>query len=226
MVVSKEYVAYQLRALICHREQWLTEQDLPLNTCMDGWQKTAFMKDSKVQFHQRPEQQMWQADDAEEGKNVFDGKKHRWHRHQQICGGTTQMWSILSFKGCWQPNFLKKLPPVTLAPHTPEQQALFKAAVQARAKVRQARALSRLRDVLGAHASKGKGKLTLAQRTLLHSFDNKSLQDEANAATFAAGSGRLKRRDGTFVDIGGSTGGYFRTVLYDWSAPDTSEFHF
>ena len=100
-----------------------------------------------------------------------------------------------------------------LPEHTPEQQELFKAAVQARAKVRQARALSRLRDVLGAHASKGKGKLTLAQRTLLHSFDNKSLQDEANAATFAAGSGRLKRRDGTFVDIGGSTGGYVRTVL-------------
>ena len=27
------------------------------------------------------------------------------------------------------------------------------------------------------------------------------------------------------VDIGGSTGGFTRAVLYDWTPPDLSEFH-
>ena len=34
----------------------------------------------------------------------------------------------------------------------------------------------------------------------------------------------MRRSDGSFVDIGGSTGGYARTVLYDWEPPNVTDF--
>ena len=55
-------------------------------------------------------------------------------------------------------------------------------------------------------------------------YDAGTLMAEANRLTRISGNGRLRRSDGSFVDIGGSTGGYTRTVLYDWEAPDVTEF--
>ena len=55
-------------------------------------------------------------------------------------------------------------------------------------------------------------------------YDDGTLLAEANRLTRISGNGRLRRSDGSFVDIGGSTGGYTRTVLYDWEAPDVTEF--
>ena len=39
-----------------------------------------------------------------------------------------------------------------------------------------------------------------------------------------SGHGRLKKADQTHVDIGGSTGGFVRTVLDDWETPDLTDF--
>ena len=39
-----------------------------------------------------------------------------------------------------------------------------------------------------------------------------------------SGHGRLKKEDHSFVDIGGSTGGFVRTVLDDWEPPDLADF--
>ena len=47
-----------------------------------------------------------------------------------------------------------------------------------------------------------------------------SLEAEANRLTVISGHGRLKRRDGTIVDIGGSTGGFARAFLYNWTPPN------
>ena len=47
---------------------------------------------------------------------------------------------------------------------------------------------------------------------------------KVNRFTRISGNGRVRRSDGSFVDIGGSTGGYTRIVLYDWQAPDVTEF--
>ena len=62
--------------------------------------------------------------------------------------------------------------------------------------------------------------LSRQQQELLALYDNGTLLAEANRLTRISGNGRLRRSDGSFVDIGGSTGGYARTVLYDWQAPD------
>ena len=55
-------------------------------------------------------------------------------------------------------------------------------------------------------------------------YDAGTLVAEANRLILMSGNGRLRRSDGTFVDMGGSTGGYTRTVLYDWEPPDVTEF--
>ena len=62
------------------------------------------------------------------------------------------------------------------------------------------------------------------QQDLLELYDAGTLLAEANRLTRISGNGRLRRSDGSFVDIGGSTGGYTRTVLYDWQAPDVTDF--
>ena len=51
----------------------------------------------------------------------------------------------------------------------------------------------------------------------------RNLLNDANRLTLSSGNGRLRRSDGSFIDIGGSTGGYTRTLLYDWEPPDVTE---
>ena len=55
-------------------------------------------------------------------------------------------------------------------------------------------------------------------------YDAGTLLAEANRLTRISGNGRLRRSDGSFVDIGGSTSGYTMTVLDGWEAPDVTEF--
>ena len=62
------------------------------------------------------------------------------------------------------------------------------------------------------------------QEELLALYDAGSLLAEANRLTRMSGNGRLRRSDGSSVNIGGSTGGHTRTVLDDWQAPDVAEF--
>ena len=63
------------------------------------------------------------------------------------------------------------------------------------------------------------------QEDLLKKYDSGELLEEANKRTLMSGHGRLKRKNGTFVDIGGSTGGFLRGVLDNWEPPDLSEFY-
>ena len=65
--------------------------------------------------------------------------------------------------------------------------------------------------------------LSRKQQELLALYDTGTLLKEANRLTRISGNGRLRRTDGSVVDIGGSTGGYTRTVLDDWQAPDVTE---
>ena len=66
--------------------------------------------------------------------------------------------------------------------------------------------------------------LTRRQEDVLVLYDNGTLLAEANRLTRISGNGRLRRSDGSFVDVGGSTGGFTRTVLYDYQPRDVSEF--
>jgi hypothetical protein len=76
--------------------------------------------------------------------------------------------------------------------------------------------------------NKGKGKrkreLNKEQKAIVALLENGTLLREANRLTKISGHGRLRRSDNMFIQTGGSTGGYVRTVIYDWTPPNTSEF--
>ena len=59
---------------------------------------------------------------------------------------------------------------------------------------------------------------------MLRLYQTGELKKNANELTMANGHGRLRKDDESFVDIGGSTGGFVRVVLDDWEPPDLSEF--
>ena len=107
MVVSKEFVARQVREVIRWREKWLDEKGLPRNTVMDEALQAEFLKASKDEYHNRPDQRELQKRDATDGgKQLVDGrKKARWNRNLQRLAGTAQMWQLLSFKGKFDPVF-------------------------------------------------------------------------------------------------------------------------
>ena len=107
---------------------------------------------------------------------------------------------------------------------TATQRLNNKLAVEARAMRRQAIKYARLRDKITKGECARGTALSLRQLDLLALYDAGTLLAEANRLTLISGNGRLRQSDGNFVDIGGSTGGYTRTMLYDWQAPDLTAF--
>ena len=136
------------------------------------------------------------------------------------------MWHGLSFAGKFDPDFFVGFPapPPQAGEQTATQRLNNKLAVEARAKRRQAIKYARLRDKITRGECAPGTALSTKQQDLLALYDAGTLLAEANRLTCISGNGRLRRSDGGFIDIGGSTGGYSRTVLYDWQAPDLTEF--
>ena len=62
------------------------------------------------------------------------------------------------------------------------------------------------------------------QLKVLQEYRSGELRRQANRLTKMSGHGRLLRQDLSYVDIGGSTGGFVRTVLDDWEPPDLADF--
>ena len=107
MVLSKEFVARQVREVIRWREKWLDEEGLPRNTVMDEALQAEFLKASKDEYQSRPDQRELQKRDATDGgKQLVDNRKRaRWRRNLQSLAGTPQIWQLLSFKGKIGPAF-------------------------------------------------------------------------------------------------------------------------
>ena len=159
----------------------------------------------------------------------------------QKLGGTPQMWTLLSFTGRFDVTFLEdsiargakgrissnpRMPGET----TVEQKQQVRDAQMARASLRRGAMLERLQERLSrGNEAKGKGKkkartLNPKQLRVLQEYQSGILRRQANNLTMVSGHGRLKKEDRSFVDIGGSTGGFVRTVLDDWEPPDLADF--
>ena len=148
------------------------------------------------------------------------------------------MWTLLSFTGCFDVTFLEdaiakgaRNPPRMPGERTDEEKAQIRNAQMARARLRRGKMLERLqkKQSQGEEAKgKGKRKAVLAfspkQQQVLEDYQSGELRMKANNLTMKSGHGRLKRKDDSFVDIGGSTGGFVRTVLDDWEPPDVADF--
>ena len=136
------------------------------------------------------------------------------------------MWQVLSFTGKFDPDFFASLrdpgpPPGEL---TETQRRNNRLAVEARARLRLAKKYARQRDKIHTGGAPQPAALTRKQQNLLELYDAGTLLADANRLTRISGNGRLRPSDGSFVDIGGSTGGYTRVALYDWEPPDVRGF--
>ena len=87
-----------------------------------------------------------------------------------------------------------------------------------------ARARLRHGKMLARQEGKTWRPFTPRQQEVLQLYKSGWLRQEANRLTLISGHGRLKRADDTFAEIGGSTGGFLRTVLDDWRSPDLKDF--
>ena len=134
------------------------------------------------------------------------------------------MWTLLSFTGRSDVDFLKKViekagdkvPTPMPGERTEEQKQKVHAAVCARGRLRRGAMLARLQE--------SGVRLRASQLLALQQYESGELRQRANDLTLISGHVRLKREDNTFVDIGGSTGGYVRVVMDDWEPPDIEEF--
>ena len=233
LVVSREHVAQQVHTVIARREKWLQDRGLKLDDRIRGDLADCFLDDAKSEFHGSDLQKEFQERDSKVGsKKVQSGKHSRWSRHTQKLGGTPQMWTLLSFTGRFDVAFLEdviargaaKGPPKMPGERTEQQKEEKRDAQVARGKLRRGAMLERLQERL-----KGKGKrearpLTPKQLRVLQEYRSGELRRQANKLTKIFGHGRLKKEDDSFVDIGGSTGGFVRTVLDDWEPPDLADF--
>ena len=89
------------RKVIERREQWLRENNLPMDTLMNDDQKEAFLAEVKAEYHSSPDQLQRQQNDKGAGKAVGGRKRSRWVLETQRRGGSTQMWHRLSLSGRW-----------------------------------------------------------------------------------------------------------------------------
>ena len=69
------------------------------------------------------------------------------------------------------------------------------------------------------------GQLTTHECSLLKLFDEDELRQKVNAMTAQTGHGRLRGKDGQYMDIGGSTGGSTRRILDGYAMPHWREFN-
>ena len=121
------------------------------------------------------------------------------------------MWHLLSFYGRWDPSFFEGEPvPQHLDEHADIKKRHTCAAIEARAKLKLAR----------KYELRRKGSLLPDQEQLVASLHDGTLEAEVHRLALLSGNGRLRGQDGTFVDIGGSRGGFMRAVLYDWTPPN------
>ena len=121
------------------------------------------------------------------------------------------MFHLLSFSGRWDASFFETSPvPQQVGEQAEQHKKATCAAVEARAKLRLAKKYDRLGKTKRLHPD---------QAILVAKLHDGTLEAEAKRSTMLSGHGKVKLNDGTFVNIGGSTGGFTRAVLYNWTPP-------
>jgi len=141
------------------------------------------------------------------GTGLLAGKKQRWSREYQQRGGTTEMFHLLSFSGKWDPSFFAT---EELGDTSQDQKKTTRDAVEATAQLQLAKKYEHLRHTK---------KIEPYQDRLVTRLLDGSLAAEANRFTLLSGRGTINTNSGS-INIGDSTGGFMRAVLYNWTPPN------
>ena len=137
----------------------------------------------------------------------------------RICGNLLA--SLENSTQFWLAEKLAQAQEASSTSTSEQQQQLVRIALEARNRLRLAKKfnLKRLRIANGSDEA-----LTTNELKLLRLYDSDELRKEANKATLQSGHGRLKKRNGGFDDLGGSTGGGTRLALDNFVPPHPDDF--
>ena len=186
------------------------------------------IRDLRAEYEDSPAQRKLQElDSANLGdKRMKERKRSRFAREWQRRAGSKQGAELVIFSGRWDAELLKRAvsgDDATRPAHdevdrvaVERKERVKKAAIDAKCRLRQGRHLARQKDE-GA-------ELDPQEEKMLELFACGDLRRRANRAIIAHGHGRLRKANGTFVDIGGSTGGIVRKILDDFVPPSPQEF--
>ena len=129
------------------------------------------------------------------------------------------MFHLLSFSGRWDPAFFASEPiPQQVDERIEAKKQATRAAVVARAQVRFAKKYANLQTKWD-EMKNNKKRLSPDQLNLVLQLRNGTLEEEAKRLTLLSGRKGFKSKEGTFIHFGGSTEGFTRAVLYDWTPP-------
>ena len=215
-VVSENYVLQQLKAVIELRERWLVSENLPLNFQMrDKKERPRFLEWARKLYQAETLQVELETEELRIGgkKRRHDGRRKRWCRELQRRLGTANLWLSVSFTGRCDLEMVR----AAGAPNPEEKRT-----DPQREAVKQARwdrAMLRWGDHLSRRRAAGHRKFSHQNKRTLEQYDAGRLFKWANESTLASGFGRIKRKDGSYVDIGRNAGGLTRTILDDYVPP-------
>ncbi len=221
-VASREEMIRRFQEVIALREVWLWTKGLPMDFQMRELERLEFLTWAKDLYHAEPYQRERQAADlAEGGKKMKRSRMHsRWSREQQRRLGSTQMWTLVSFSGNFEPSFLKRAQtykPQEVTSGGAAQPAAWNPSKDSTHAAKQARALLRQGENLARKAESGR-PLKPWEQDMVRELNSGNLRHRANEATRLSGFGRIRNEeDGTMEDLGPNTGGLTRTVLDQWS---------
>ena len=227
-VVSRNHVLRQLQRVMELRHEWLEQKGLPLTFQMrDGKERKEFIAYARGLYEQEEYQVQKQNEDWLKGGKARwkEGKGKRWTREKQRRCGTHQMWDIISFSGKLDAEFLEQgLSTQATASADASQLGDEDNVPKERTRLaHKAREDLRWAEHLARAKAAGRKRFTRQDQYFLAELANGNLLRKANDATRASGHGRLRKSDGTYEDIGGSTGGLTRTVLDNWKPPDLED---
>ena len=181
---------------------------MPLDIVMNDEQRKSFLQAAKNAFNAQPRSLELEKRDREQKRKVKPQLRKRWFRELQKRCGTSQLWELISFTGKWDPEWLQEKIAAG-ATEASEPQGDKEWYRQAKAKALEARHDLRIGNRLLRLHQKNKLPKNLSENDerILHEMTNDILRQRVNELTLQRGSGRLRGKDGTTLDIGGNQGG-------------------
>ena len=227
--MSAEETSRAIKCLLQQRRAFLAGRGISdPEHLMTQDERVACIRYCKDEYERDPHQRELQERDYRKGGNrLLHRRKHsRFSREWQRRCGSKQVAEVILFSGRWDVDLLRQAMGADDASQPVEsntdtaaatrQRRLKRNAIEAKDNLRQGRHLAKAAD-RGA-------RLGPAELAMVQAFESGELRRRANDAVKGFGHGRLHAADGSYLDIGGNTGGRTRRLLDSYVIPSHENF--
>ena len=227
--MSAEETSRAIKSLLQQRRAFLASRGISdQQHLMTPDERVDCIRYCKDEYERDPHQRELQERDHRKGGNrLLHRRKHsRFSREWQRRCGSKQVAEVILFSGRWDVDLLRQAMGADDASQPVEsntdtaaatrQRRLKRNAIEAKYNLRQGRHLAKAAD-RGA-------RLGPAELAMVQAFESGELRRRANDAVKGFGHGRLHAADGSYLDIGGNTGGRTRRLLDSYVIPSHENF--